>query len=95
MRRPDAVGENETDTAQLALGARLEQVLVWIGKSAVFAPVSVTAETINVVSPTLVRVTVWGMDVVPWFRAANESEVADKETLATPPIPEALRYTWV
>jgi hypothetical protein len=47
----------------------------------------VAPEITRVVSPVFVKVMVWGIEVVPSSRAANVSDVWDKDTDPTPPVP--------
>jgi hypothetical protein len=54
-----------------------------------------TKEIVRLASPVLVKVTVCGIEVVPSSLAANVNEVADKETVATPPVPFTVRYVYL
>jgi hypothetical protein len=51
-----------------------------------------TKEIVRLASPMLVKVTVCGIEVVASSLAANVSDAADKETVATPPVPSNERY---
>ncbi len=60
VRAPDVVGVNVTVTVHEAPTASVEQLLVWLK-----SPLAVTPETVAVVVPVLVTVTVWVAEELP------------------------------
>jgi hypothetical protein len=71
---------------QEAPAATLEpQVLVW-EKS----PLVLTPETVRFARPVLVRVTLWGLLLVPTACDANVKDVGERLTAGPPPVPVRL-----
>src|SRR5437660_1704103 len=88
-RAPPAVGRKATLTEQLAPGATLTQVLVWV-KSAGLVPASATALTVSAPLPVLETATVCVALVVPVSCDGYVRLVAPSPTtgVGTRPVPE-------
>src|ERR1700726_2094359 len=92
VRGPNPVGVNVADTVHVALGFKLAPVHVSavFAKSAVFAPVTATAETDSVTAPVFVNVVVCAAVVDPTDVCANPNDAGENFTGGA-----TIRNTWL